>query len=278
MESFTIKRHINVKGVEALLWKKKIRKQIVLELPTEWADLTDEQFEIVASVLFSELKEPEAMAELFVKLSGLKDFELALLSNDDIYTQMVPCFDFIKTPICIKKPLIKWIPEKYYGPKEDLDGLCWKQFSLAEHICNQFRISKDMELLDKLACILYCSESEFTNATIWRKGLSDPYQGAMMEEIKTIALALKQAIYLNYLGLKANLIEEEMFPKLFPKPDPDKPKTTSTGSDEPIDWHAVSISLAGDKFGTVDDLYYTPVHDVMKFLDMQNESSNTTTT
>lgn len=275
MESFNITRHLNVRGIESFYWKRKIRKEIVLELPTEWADLTQEQFEIVASVLFSELKEPEAMAELFVKLSGLRSFELALLSNDDIYTQMVPCFDFIKTPICIAKPLIKWIPEKYYGPKDDLDGLCWKQFSLAEHICNQFRISKDMELLDKLACILYCSESEFTNKEIWRKGLSDPYQGAMMEVIKTIPLALKQAIYMNYIGLKANLIKEEMFPKLFPSSSSPSANSSSKGTDEPIDWHAVSISLAGEKFGTIDDLYFTAVHDVMKFLDMQNESTTT---
>lgn len=271
MESFTIERQIkNVNWLKALLFKSKLRASITIDLPTQWNELTADQFEMVAALLFSERKEIDAMAELVVKFCGFEKWELSFVSNDDIFCQILPCFEFVKTPVIIQKPIIKKVLNKYYGPKEDLSGMCWKQFVLAETYCNAFQISKDINHLNKLVAVLYCSMVEYPASDNWELGLSESFQQKIIGMLHLIPVGLKQACYLNYLGLKAYLIEQEVFPKLFPV---GKTTETEVTDNKPgaIDWHKVSLGLCGEKFGTIEQLYYTPVHDVMKFIDMQNE-------
>lgn len=271
MESFTIERHINnVNWLKALLFKSKLRSSITISLPTKWQDLKADQFELVSALLFSERKEMDAMTELVVKFCGFEKWELPFVSNDDIFCQFLPCFDFIKTPIVLQKPIIEKVLNKYYGPKDDLSGMCWKQFVLAETWCNAFQESKDITHLNKLVAVLYCSIVEFPERENWELALSDHFQQKIIGMLHLIPLGLKQACYLNYLGLKAYLIEQEVFPNLFPVGKNTETQVNDSKA-EPIDWHKVSLSLCGEKFGTIEQLYYTPVHDVMKFIDMQND-------
>jgi hypothetical protein len=270
MNSFTIHKTYNANWFKQLVWEWRLKGLDTVELPTEWQDLTADQLADAAEVLFGEKNEADAMAALFWKFTKLTKWQLILLPVDDIYCLMKPSLDFIKEPVLISESIIKQLPLKgtlgKHGPKKYMQGLCWKQFALAETLVNEFTSSKKMELLDSLCALLYCTP-EHPTFNDWVKGMADAEQTRLEKGYAHLPLKVKQAVYLNYLGLKKHMIDSKLFEYLYPAPS--KSSSESKGEADAIDWHAVTLSLAGGKFGTLDELYYTSAYDVIKHLDMQ---------
>lgn len=273
MESFAIKRTYNVGWFKRLVWDYRLKGLYSIELPTSWQDLTAEQLCETAAVLFAGSNEADAMAGLFWKFTKLTKWQLLLMPVDEVYCYMKPCLEFIKYPVVLREPIIKCLPLKgtlsKYGPLKFMQGICWKQFALAETLVNEFNASKKMELLDSLCAILYCTPEHPTIAD-FNRGMSDFEQTRLERVYSNLPLAVKQAVYLNYLGLKKHMVDSKKFEDLY---------RNKNGSGEgkkevkPIDWHAVTISLAGDKFGNLEGVYYTSAFDVLKHLDMQAKNN-----
>lgn len=270
MESFAVNIKYKANFFERLLWKKRLKNLREINLPNTWEDLTPDQLADVAAVLFTKNDEADAMAELFVKLTGLNKWQLLFLDIDDVYTFMKPSLDFIKGPILIKAPIIKAIPNsRMFGPRELMQGICWRQFALAEALVNDFAESKDMKLLDSLCALLYCAKQNPTPDD-WFLGMQEHEQNRLEKIYAGMPLKNKQAVYLNYLGLKKHMVDSEVFKHMYPNVA--KPSSgNSESKTEAIDWHAVTISLAGGKFGTLQELYYTSAFDVLKHLDMESK-------
>jgi hypothetical protein len=271
MESFTVNIKYNANFFERLLWKKRLKNFNEIILPTDWKDLTADQLANVAAVLFTKNDEADAMAELFVKLTGLNKWQLLYLNIDEVYSFMKPCLDFIKKPILIELPIIKAIPNSgKFGPRELMQGLCWKQFALAEALVNDFTENKDMTMLDSLCALLYCTKENPTQDE-WYLGMQEAEQTRLEKIYAGMPLKNKQAVYLNYLGLKRHMAQSGVFKYMYPNSD--KPLLSNCDNKkEAIDWHAVTISLAGGKFGTLQELYYTSAFDVLKHLDMESKN------
>jgi hypothetical protein len=269
MESFAVNITYKANFLERLLWKKRLKNLQEITLPTGWDDLTPDQLADVATVLFTKNNEADAMAELFVKLTGLNKWQLLFLNIDEVYTFMKPCLDFVKEPIVLNQAIVKNISKSgMYGPKSLMQGLCWKQFALAESLVNQFASSRDMKLLDSLCALLYCTR-ENPETEHWYYGLTEAEQNRLEKIYSSLDLKFKQAVYLNYMGLKKHLVDCKVFENLYPAVQPNKEYTKKA---ESTDWHAVTLSLAGGKFGPLNELYYTSAFDVLKHLDMESKN------
>ena len=268
MESFTIHKKYNGNFFSALVWKYRLRNLKVISLPSSWNDLTEFQLCLVAKILFATTNVNDAINFLFVKFTKLNFFEMLFLKIEDLYTVLTPPLKFITAPISIDNTLIPFIPTpmgNMFGPHKNFVGLSWQQFALAETCINEFDATKKENLLDSLIAILYCT-SQHPTWEKWSIGMSDEFQTKLEKYYKQLSIDKKQAVYLNYFGIKRKLIESEIFPNLYPTITA---TTTNTKQSDNIDWHAISINLAGGKFGTLEELYTTPCFDVLKHIDME---------
>lgn len=268
MESFTIHKKYNGNFFSALVWKYRLRNLKVISLPNCWNDLTEFQLCLVAKILFATTNVNDAINFLFVKFTKLNFFEMLFLKIEDLYTVLTPPLKFITAPISIDNTLIPFIPTpmgKMFGPQKNFVGLSWQQFALAETCINEFDATKKENLLDSLIAILYCT-SQHPTWEKWSIGMSDEFQTKLEKYYKQLSIDKKQAVYLNYFGIKRKLIESEIFPNLYPTITT---TTSNTKQSDNIDWHAISINLAGGKFGTLEELYTTPCFDVLKHIDME---------
>ena len=268
IETFTINKKYSGNIFRSLIWRYRLRNLKVISLPNTWNDLTEFQLCLVAKILFTTTSVNDAINFLFLKFTKLNFFEMLFLKIEDLYTILTPPLKFIMEPISIDNTLIPFIATpmgNMYGPQSNFIGLSWQQFALAETCINEFDTTQKENLLDSLIAILYCTPQHPTWEK-WSIGMGAEFQTKLEKNYKQLSIDKKQAIYLNYFGIKRKLIESEMFPNLYPiKSAP----TSNTKQSDNIDWHAISINLAGGKFGTLEELYTTPCFDVLKHIDME---------
>ncbi|MGB1317083.1 MAG: hypothetical protein ACPG5W_02690 [Flavobacteriales bacterium] len=130
----------------------------------------------------------------------------------------------------------------YYGPRNGMNGICWKQMQHADAISAQFANAKNEDLLNDLAAILYLPKGEAFND-------ADDSVNYRITLFKKLPIEFKYAVYVNYVQLRESFYRGYVLPQ-------------STGGSKP-DWMEVTLSVAGAELGEFNEVGRKPAAVVM---------------
>jgi hypothetical protein len=192
-------------------------KIIKLIIPQSWNDLSINQLESVA-LLFSNVK-PSAKFDLRVLyiLLDLKWWQYIQKAKVRIVLWNVPMsdlrssFDFIYSNIdrTVFPKFIKAKKQTFFAPQDRIANLTVKEFSVADDLHIQWRLTKNIDFLHYLAAVLYTRTK--LRPLFDKNALHD--QALLFNKVPIKKLL---AMEIAYFGCKKNL--EKRFPKVFPEP------------------------------------------------------------
>lgn len=204
--------------------------------PVNWDEVNTKNFLYIAKFFNGNVAEPARRIALFFDLMSLnKKQRLRFpapeeIEDDQITDAMLQFGQFLQTDAPDKWfiPHV-WIGlRKYYAPQPTMNGASWREFIYIDTLFQNYADCPSGETIWQIASLLYrrkCGnhddvripfdERDFnTNSTIW----------------KNVNGYISEAIFFNYRIVRSHITE--MYPRLFPKPDPDMP---APETDEPHD-------------------------------------------
>jgi hypothetical protein len=251
---------------------KKFAK-LEFEVKSSWYDLDADDLKAAAEMAFSKLDEQDlALGKLVSRLVMLpsqdfKELGELLMGEDDGVDGMIgifACADFVRTkrPVFADSLFIDY--KNFDGPADGLGNITWYQFGNAEMFYALFM--EDRELADLEACLsfLYC-KGEFKQNHVHK----------VLKEVEKWPLNDKQALFHNYMGLRNAVLdvpeiaepekdEEELDPLQALKAD-------MASGQHVKDALMLPLKLAGEKFGTVQQINAMLVPDVLELMDQLKE-------
>lgn len=263
-----------------------------LDVPTCYDDLTPEQFEAVNYLLCTSTDRRTMIFEILMAILPLTRQHLwglvALFWQQKQYLTAINLlwlylfFDrrvmwqfFATDDVIDALPAIDWIfkqdqtratsaiPEllykdvRYQGPRTLLSGIIWKQMQLADKLVEAFAETKNEELLNHLAAVLYVPVGEVLNTD----NDSIPDRVKLFEGLR---IQLKYAIYTNYVLLRAAFYQQFELPK------------SELALEGRPDWEMVTLSVAENgSLGTYQQVEHTPARTVMKYFEMKHKENRT---
>ncbi len=143
----------------------------------------------------------------------------------------------------------------YNGPRTLLNGITWQQMKLADAIIEQFVKTKNEDLLNDLAAVLYVPAGFSLNT----ENESIPERIKLFTKLRT---PLKYAIYSNYVLLR------DAFYAQF-----DLPKAELALEGRP-DWEAVTLQVAENgSLGTYKEVEKTAARTVLKYFENKHKET-----
>ena len=220
------------------------------ELPGSWAELNAEKLAIVAEILASWKDGAYVRMQLFKDLAGVPpkvgrriSFQSSVLHGPE--GGFLPQLDWVFTTPHFDvsyMPFITLGKSKWIGPGNTLGNFTVLQLSFADICLGAVAADPTDSAVDNLLGALYHQAgTTWDNSGIEQRG----------KALSTLPHGQKMAAVLNYRGLRSTL------PRLYP--------LTFSGKQEEHDFGIDGLleGLAGDKFGTVDEVGSKPLHPVL---------------
>jgi hypothetical protein len=148
-----------------------------------------------------------------------------------------------------------------YGPSDDFQNLRLLEFSFCDSYYMRYRMSKEEENLDKMIAVLYRPAAAVKDLADKREKLNQHTIEDRAKQIKKLPLLEKQAILLWYTACRSRL--ERTYNYAFSKEKQHKAKSKNYG------WAGLIVSMAGEKFGTVEQTSDEYIHTIFLQMDMQ---------
>jgi hypothetical protein len=220
------------------------------ELPGSWAELSAEKLAVVASALASGKEGAQVRMQLFKELAGIptKVFRRISIQLSVLHGQeggFLPQLDWVFTTPFFDisyMPSITLGKSKWTGPGNTLGNFSVLQLSFADICLGAVAASPtDSAVHDLLGALYYEDGAKWDHSGIEQRG----------KALAALPHSLKMAAILNYRGLRSTL------PTIYP--------LTFSGKEEEHDFGIDGLleGLAGDKFGTVDEVGSKPLHPVL---------------
>lgn len=147
----------------------------------------------------------------------------------------------------------------YYGPDGPLKNTTGAEFAYADKHFAAFAKGKDPGELDKFIACFYRPMTVNGN---WIIDMRIPFEfreiGMHAKHIRSVPADLKYAIFLNYIGVRADMVRRH--PNVFAETV--KAKVRSFG------WPGIFYELAGDKLGTETDVQNKFIWNLMGIMEM----------
>lgn len=259
-----------------------------LELPSNWDELTPEQFEAVNFLRCTAADKRIMVFEILMVLLPLQRQHLKALiqlmwqkrqwstciklawlfcffksrymwqwfATDDVIDAL-PSIDWIFDPKKNRRtsalPTLKHNGVQYSGPRTLLSGIIWKQMQMADALVDRFAAEKNEELLNHLAAVLYVPNLRKFNT-------EDDSIPERVEAFRTLAIHTKYAIYTNYVMLRDAFYQQFELPK------------AELAVEGRPDWEAVTLQVAENgSLGTYQEVEYAPARTVMKYFEVAHK-------
>jgi len=206
--------------------------------PTKWEEVRPKQFLYLAKFFNGDVQDPARRIALFFDLMGFskKDRRRFPVPDENnpqelqLIDTMLQLGQFIQTDAPDKWfiPHV-WINmKKYHAPQPTMNGASWREFIYVDTLFQNYTDFPSGEIVWQIASVLYrrkggqhddmrisFDERDFNmNSELWKK----------------VNGYISEAIFFNYRIIRGHIAE--MYPRLFPKPDPDMP---APETDEPRD-------------------------------------------
>ena len=235
------------------------------DFPESLDELTGEQKVKMVEILLKDYPHDIAHIKLFfVFCKCSKWFVRRRMTPDEFKLQLI---DGLLKPALLKTDITKGSLKDYLrgfvGMDNKLKNFTWKQFCLVDSFTNAYRAGHN-ELIDNVCALIYVPLGKQFDSKH-----ADHYVALWSEK----PYALKLAIVNEFIGLKYAISKD--YKKLFPQVNqsqltPQEALNVSV-SDDPIDYHAITINLSGGPFGTREQLEKEPLHNVLKYLDLNTK-------
>lgn len=259
-----------------------------LQLPSNWDELTAEQFEAVNFLRCTAADKRTMVFEILMVVLPLKRSHLRALvklmwqkrefttcikllwlyilfdsrymwqwfATDDVIDAL-PSIDWIFNPK--KNRRTSAIPElhhkgvNYSGPRTLLSGIIWKQMQMADALVERFAKEKNEELLNHLAAVLYVPG-------LRKFDTEDNSIPERVEQFKTLPIQTKYAIYTNYVMLRDAFYQQFELPK------------AELEVEGRPDWEAVTLMVAENgSLGPYQKVENAPARTVMKYFEVAHK-------
>jgi hypothetical protein len=240
----------------------RTHKKTKFEFPESLDELTGNQLVKMTEILLKNYPEDIAHIKLFFAVCNCSRWFVRLrLKPDEFKLQLI---DGLLKPMLLKQEITKGSLKDYLkgftGMDDRLKNFTWKQFCLVDSFTTALRAGNN-DLIDNVCALIYVPKGKAFNSQD-----ADDYVPLWSEK----PYALKLAIINQYVALKSTISKD--YKQIFPQQDlsqltPNEVLNTSS-STEQIDYHAITINLSGGPFGNREQLEKEPLHNVLKYLDI----------
>ena len=244
-------------------WNELTKRQLfyVSAKWQEWAKLSERPTFLVSEGLF--------LARVLLGAISLNPFKpirkiLKKLSAIEMHA-LVTSFDWLLTDISLTKQLLPYVKvrlKRYYGPDDALKNITIDEFAFADTFFMRYTQTKDENQLNIAIACLYRPGKKGSLLLYgdYREAFNNNNVETRIKAMAKLKNYEKQAIYLFYRGCR-NKWEQE-YPAIFNG-------TPTQGTD--FGWLGIIQSLAGEKFGTVDQVGKRKAYEVFSYVQMITE-------
>lgn len=240
--------------------------------PTKWDEVSAKKFLYIAKFFNGDVTDPARRIVLFFDLLGLsknqrKRFPVPSEAEDDQVTDtMLQLGQFIQTDAPDKWfiPHV-WINlKKHYAPQPTMNGASWREFIYVDTLFQNYANFPSGEIVWQIASVLYRRKGGQHDDV--RIPFDERNFNITSELWKKVNGYISEAIFFNYRIVRGHIAE--MYPRLFPKLDPDMPEPESDEPHDPtrIIWNEMTDWLTeGDpikKKQYLDGDMHTALHDI----------------
>lgn len=218
--------------------------------PGDWKELTGDQLGRVAMLITAPVPEAELRFRLLRSLAGIPKklfvrsaMEDLLGEATDLLPQLDAFFPKYGKPVVFERslmPLLEHDGRRWEGPRDNLGNFNVLQLSFCDHLLADVQHGAPKALNNLLGGLYVPEGSEWDNDGIEERA----------QQLASLPLATRLGAGMNYSALRNGLAER--YPRTFGK------RKTEEGEDYGID--GLLEALAGEKFGTVDQVGGMPVH------------------
>ena len=224
------------------------RHRLVRMVPSDWSELTPEQFILVARLYLQNI-EPEQFLKDFFKIPvrRLDEYQLYTLSQ---------LTDFISDCRTQMDKFIIPVIGDLQAPGVRLKGMTFEHFMQVDTAFNRYARTEKSEYLDRFIAMLYLKKGEsIVLSPNYRNGLFSHQKvlnlNKRLQELSDIDQPVKYAVFLNYLFIKRWLAKS--FPWLFPLAEgEDKPQEKKRPSAPSVNWLDIFDAFVGDNVAEMD--------------------------
>ncbi len=237
-----------------------IRKSRLIQVPSNWKDLTPDQFIVVAKVYINDISETEFLKQFF----GLSK---RLINRLDYYNKykILELVEFVRDArVPLSDFLLPVIPgTDLFAPGPRLSGVCLQQFMTVDTFFSKYVATEEEMYLDHMVAALYLRKNE-------RYVLLDKDSDMVLldiarnsQEIQRVSPSVKMAVFLNYILIKKWL--GSAYRHLFPEPEE---VSTSAGSKNvgTVKWLDIFDSFVGENIPDMDKYQSMPVMDAFRIM------------
>lgn len=204
--------------------------------PIKWDEVNAKNFLYIAKFFNGDVTDPSRRIALFFDLIGLSKRQRRRfpvpeeIEDNKIVEGMLQMGQFLLTDAPDKWfiPHVCINMKKHYAPQPTMNGASWREFIYVDTLFQNYSDFPSGEIVWQIASVLYrrkggqhddvripFDERDFNmNSELWKK----------------VNGYISEAIFFNYRIIRGHIAE--MYPRLFPKPDPDMP---APETDEPRD-------------------------------------------
>ncbi len=238
-------------------------------VPTSWNEINQNQLIRIASALLQDRVDIPFLFYALLDLKWykpgdwLKMYRLARVPSTEFHP-------FV-TWLLGNTYLTKWKIACYcglYGPDKNWNAMSWYEFTLVDSLYCRYSESKDRSVLHSLSAALFRKPGNGSKFD----PLSDDFSGDRrkpfnahitdkhFKRVATWPATVHDAIFINYSGMRRAL--EKEFPRVFSTDEADQSIKGLKG------WKPVTISVSGDKFGSIKETEQSPFKEVLRSLEM----------
>lgn len=158
-----------------------------------------------------------------------------------------------------KFPKVKSRFNVYYGPEGPLKNTSGAEFAYADKYFSAYAKSKDIKDLNRFIACLY---RDATTGGNWLIDMREPFEFRKIEsnakKIRKVPMEIKYAIYLNYIGVRADMVKS--FPNVFNNKNQSKAKS--------FGWPGIFYELSGDKLGKEEEVQNKFIWNLLAIMEM----------
>jgi hypothetical protein len=252
-------------------------KKKVIEMPTEWHELTTDQYIGVCRILCMAITEEEARLRILKLLMGLSDYEFLRPSRRQrinqrlmlqYFEKLFPEIDFVfSEEKLFSKNFIPKFSHRgitYYGPSDKLANLTGDELEKTDFFYSAFNATKKHELLIGIIATIYREEAPEKNARDNRKDFDDADIEPRMAALEGLPEYIVLGIRMFYE--RSLMMWQKDYSKVF-KEGKEKNKKPDLQA-----WRKLNRAMAGPKRGTVNDVKKLTIGELMfELSELENE-------
>ncbi|MDJ1500457.1 hypothetical protein [Xanthocytophaga agilis] len=242
---------------------------MTVNYPKNWNELTGKQLLSVLKIIHQPISTEAKKLLLLKTILSVKMKSLRRMEIETVARCMYVLDPFIKGDVSLTKNLLPWLrlhliwyqlPFKVYGPADGFKNMSFLEFVFADtYYSQQFGKKPKPDALDKMLAVLYRRkrDKDLPGSLTYKGDIRQNFNEHLISDHSKYFTNLdpvkKLAVRTWFSGCRQQL--EKMYPYVFSGDN--QKKAASSG------WTQVLISLAGEKFGTIDQTGTENLHTVL---------------